>query len=251
MGLVYQMSINARNRRAVLARAALLTVVAFVMGFAQPSILVCIPGASNTQKIQNGLDGLLGEGKGAAFGRIKDLENAAAAAPGAAIVVPAAYIDYVKGYQAVLTGVSHKKTTEKYLLVAATAGVTKENVSEKRIGIVDLLGRERLGSFVRNMFGFDPKQLKRVNKNEDLLTLLGMESVDAVIISAEQYKELLSNTKQSLTIIAESSRDVGFAVAAVKQGARADAAKKALLKGPLSFVAELGIDGWEEKGHGN
>ena len=88
--------------------------------------------------------------------------------------------------------------------------------------------------------------LKRINKEDDLLTMLGMEAVDEIIVSASQYDDILSNTKLPLTIVATSRNPIGLAVCAAKEGEiDADLMRK-FLKMPVPLLRELGIDSWEK-----
>jgi hypothetical protein len=76
---------------------------------------------------------------------------------------------------------------------------------------------------------------------------LGMEMVDAIIVSASQYGDISPNTKLPLTIIATSENTVGFAVCAVKEGKIDDRLVQAILKTPAGILKELGIDSWEKQ----
>ena len=80
----------------------------------------------------------------------------------------------------------------------------------------------------------------------DLLTLLGMEAVDEIIVSASQYGDILSNTKLPLTIVATSRNTFGFAVCAAKEGKINAGLMRKLLNAPASLIKELGIDSWEK-----
>ncbi len=217
----------------------------FSFSSAQARLLVCVPGSTNTQQIQNGFDTLLGPEKAMAFGRIKDLEAMLSSMPDAMIIAPAAFLDYLPGYKVSLVGKVKNEVGEKYLIIATSKSVTLKNVAEKKIGIVDFLGRERLSHFIQTQFGIEPKILKRVNKKEDLLTMLGMEVVDAIIVSTSDYQEILSNTKLTLNEVAASEKNIGFSVFASKQGKEDVAIKKALLKQPLSLSKAESIDKWE------
>ena len=211
----------------------------------QTSVLVCVPGKQNTQFLQNCFDTLLGPSHAIVFGRIKDLEATIPTAPGAAIIAFAPLFDYVPGYKSVLLGKNKNVVGEKYFIVASSREVTKENVAGKKVGIIDLLYKGLLSNFVKDQFNVDIKFLKRVNKEEDLLTMLGLEAVDAIIVSSSQYNEIRSNTKLPLIIVATSINNIGFAVCAAKEGKINVALKKALLKSSNTLLREIGVDSWE------
>ncbi len=214
---------------------------------AQPSLLVCSPGNANSQQIQQGYEAILGTGKALAFARIKDLEGLMTTSPNAAIIAPALFFEMTSGYKELLQGKVGNESGQKYYVITASAEVTKDNVSSKKVGILDFLGRERLPAFIKKAFGFEPSVLKRANKTEDLLAMLGMETVDAIIISASEMKEIKARTKLTLTVVAESSCSAGFLALATPASQDGDNIKKTVLKQPVGLTQALGIDRWEAK----
>ena len=217
----------------------------YLLASSQPILFVCIPGKQNTQQIQSGFDELIGAGKTMAFGRIKDLDAMITSSPVTAIIASEPFFTYTPGYEITLEGTSGNSVGEKYHIVSASNAITLEEISEKKVGIVDFLGKERLPRFVKDQFGIEIKTIRRVNKEEDLLTMIGMEAVDAIIVSESQLEEIESNTKIKLVTIATSASTVGLAVYGQKKGNGNDNQKKILLKAPLSLLKEIGIDGWE------
>jgi hypothetical protein len=219
----------------------------FMSAYAQATLLVCIPGKQNAQQIQSGFDGLIGAGKSMTFGRIKDLDATLVASPDAAIIASEPFFTYAPGYKIALSGKAGSSTGEKYHIVAASKEITVQNIGEKKVGIVDFLGKDRLPLFIKDQFGVEIKMLKRANKEEDLLTMIGMEAVDAIIVSASQFKEIQSNTKLPLAIVASSSKTIGYASYGQKEGKEDENQKKALLKAPAPLLKEIGIEGWEPR----
>jgi hypothetical protein len=240
------------NRRSVLLRAptpfiraAALVLLLFGAVGAQTDLFVCLPGKQNTLVLQNYFDTLLGSSRAVVFGRIKDLEATLSKSPQAPIIAFGPFFDYLQGYKTILVGKYLKMSGDKFYLIAASKEITRENIADKKVGIIDLFCKQHLPLFIREQFNIDIKSLKKVTKEDDLLTMLGLEAVDAIIISSEQYREILSNTKLPITIVATSKNDVGFAVCAAKEGKIDPALKKTLLKSPNALLRELGIDSWE------
>jgi hypothetical protein len=215
--------------------------------YGQVIVLICLPGKQNTQQIQNDFDTLLGSGKATVFGRIRELEVSMASTPDVAIISLEPFFNYVQEYKPIMVGKIGSSTGENFLIVSASKDVTIKNIEDKKVGIVDFLGRDRLSLFVKDQFNINVKVLKKVNKVDDLLTMLGMEVVDAIVVSTSQYKEIMSNTKLPLFTIAVSSKLVGFAVCSTKDGKEYPELKNALLKSPASFSKIIGIDSWEVK----
>jgi hypothetical protein len=244
----YQLKRTAKRRGTALTPCQLMAsffIALSGMTFAQTDLLVCLPGKQNTQLLQSCFDTLIGQSHSIVFGRIKDLEATFTTTPGAVIIAFAPLFDYLPGYTSVLVGKNKNAAGEKYFIVTASKEITGANIAEKKVGIVDLLFKGNLQQFVKNEFNVEIKSLKRVNKEEDLLTMLGLEAVDAIIVSSAQYKEILSNTKLPLQVVATSKNEIGFAVCAAKNGKIEPALKKSLLKSSKLLLREIGIDSWE------
>jgi hypothetical protein len=217
----------------------------FGVTMGQTNLLVCLPGKQNTQLLQNCFDTILGPSHSMVFGRINDLEATIPKMPQAAIIAFGPLFDYMPDYKSVLAGKNKKISGDKFFIITASKDITKENIAEKKVGIIDLFFKAHLPLFVKEQFGLEIKSLKKVNKEEDLLTMLGLETVDAIIVSSEQYKEILSNTKLPISIVATSRGDVKFATCAAKEGKIDPTLKKALLKSSKMLLGEMGIDSWE------
>jgi hypothetical protein len=226
--------------------AAFIIVLSVAMAYCEPKLLICIPGKQNTQRLQSGFDALLGSEKAVVLGRIKDLEALLPTNPDAAIISNSMFFNYLPGYTTTLVGTKKKQTKEKFFIVSASKEISKENIADKKIGIIDFLIKDQLVRFVRDQFTIPTMFLKRVNKEDDLLTMLGMEAVDAIVVSASQYEDILSNTKMPLMIISTSNNTIGFVVCAAKDGNKDAGLFHALLKTPGPILKELGIDAWEK-----
>jgi hypothetical protein len=199
-------------------RALIIIALSFCMAYCQTALIVCVPGKQNTQLLQNCFDTLLGPKKAAVLGRIKDLDAIIPENPDAAIISNKVFFNYFSGYTIVLVGKKKTQDSEKYFIVAESKETGNGPISEKKVGIVDFLIKDQLLRFAHDQFDRSITLLTRVNKEDDLLTLLGMEAVDEIIVSASQYGDILSNTKLPLIIVATSRNTIGFAVCAAKEG---------------------------------
>ncbi len=210
---------------------------------AQAPLLVCLPGGQPPKRIDSVLGPLLSPRKVIAFVRIRDLEDVLPSYPNASIVTTAAYAGYLTGYSIRLKG-RKRDAQNKYLVVSVDSSVTSANFASRRIGILDFLGREKIPRFVEEAFGVKPAALKRVSKREDLLSLMGMEAVDAVIVEAGDLAELQSETKLHLSVVMESKPMDHFPVLAVPVGGE-EGVKQILLKQPKPVLEILGVERWE------
>jgi hypothetical protein len=210
---------------------------------AQGPLLVCLPGGQSPARIESVLGPFLQPRKVIAFVRVRDLENVLPSYPRASIVTTAAYASYLTGYTIRLKGWK-RDAQSTYLLVSADSSVTSADLASRRIGILDFLGREKIPRFVEDAFGVKPAALKRVSKREDLLSLMGMEAVDAVIVEAGDLAELQRETKLRLSVVMESKPVDHFPVLAVPVGEE-DGLKQILLKQPKPMLEILGVERWE------
>ena len=209
----------------------------------QTSLLVFIPGKQNTVQVKDGFNKLIE--RSMVYNRIKDFDSALAASPDAAVIAPEPFFAFTPGYKIVLSGKTGSTTGEKYHIITVKKDVTTGNISEKKVGVVDFLGKDGLSRFIKDQFGFEIKTLKRANKEDDLLTMLGMDAVEAIIVSETQYREILSNTKLPIMIIASSSKSFGFLTYGIKEGKKNESQKKKLLKAPVGLLNQIGIEGWD------
>ena len=216
-------------------------------GGGQPELLVCTPGNPNVQQIQQTYETLVGQGTVLAFGRIRDVENILATSPEVSMIAPALFFDASMPQKIVLQSKTGGELGQKYFIVVASDSVTKENIDSKKIGILDFLGREKLPKFVSDFFGISSPILKRANKVEDLLTMLGMEAVDAIIVSAAEYKKVKADTKLPLKIIGESSRPVPLLALGIPASANAAKIKKLISEQPALLSKLIEIDAWEAR----
>jgi hypothetical protein len=209
---------------------------------AQAPLLICLPGGQPPARIESALGPLMSPRKVIAFVRVRDLEDVLPSYPSASIVTTAAYAGYLTGYSIRLKG-KKRDAQSKYLVVSADSSITSANLASRRIGILDFLGREKIPRFVE-AFGLKPAALKRVSKREDLLSLMGMEAVDAVIVEAGDLAGLQRETKLRLTVVMESKPVDHFPVLVVPTGGE-EGAQQVLLKHSKPVLEILGVERWE------
>lgn len=210
----------------------------------QTTLFVFAPGKQNIETTQAAFDGLFGAKKSIVFNKIKDLDSALAVLADAPVIAPEPFFILTPGYKMVLSGKVGADSSEKYLIVTAKKEITMQNIAMKKVGIVDFLGKDRLPIFIKDYFNLEIKFMKRANKDDDLLTMLGMETVDAIIVSASQYKEILSNTKLPLVVLSSSSKEIRFLTYGVRELKEDEKQKKMLSNAPVKLLKEIGIDGW-------
>lgn len=179
------------------------------------------------------------------FVRIKDMEEMLSAYPLAPLITTAAYVRYLPDREILLKGKSGAGRGNKYVVIAANAGISPADLASCRIGMLDFLGRDKLPLFVRDAFGLRLTKLKRVNKREDLLSLLGMESVDAAVIEESYLAEMRAGTRLPIAVLLESKPMDTFPVLAAPAGTDWHGLKAALAKLPKETLRSMGIEEWE------
>lgn len=210
---------------------------------AQGPLLICLPGGQPPARIDSALSPSLAPRKVIAFLRVRDLEDVLPSYPKSPVVTTSAYAAYLPGYSIQMKG-KKRDAHSRYLVVTADSALRSSGLASKRIGILDFLGREKIPLFVEDAFGWKPAALKRVNKQEDLMSLLGMEAVDAIIVEARDLPELERETKLRLSVVMESKPISTFPVLAVPPGGDASV-KEILLQQPKSVMEILGVERWE------
>lgn len=221
----------------------MLPLLVWAVSHAGTPLLVCLPGGPSPMRIDSALGPSLSPRKVIAFVRVRDLEDILPSYPQAPIVTTSAYAAYLAGYSVALKG-GGGKAQSKYLVMSADSTVNAANLSGKRVGILDFLGREKIARFVEDAFGMKPAVLKRVSKREDLLSLIGMEAVDAVIVEEGEIAELKKETRLRLELVMESKPIGRFTVLAVP-AAGDGGVKGILLKQPKPVMELLGVERWE------
>lgn len=227
----------------VLGKRALLLALLATSAYAQQDLLVFLPGDGNrSSAVQDlGKSGLNVK----MFNNVKDFEKEREGNPSAAIIAPSPLIEITGGYDYVLRGYRGSDIGEKFLLVTANDDVQMANIADKKVGVWDIFGRKNVEPFFQRSFGIASKKIKRVNKKEDLLTLLGVDMVDAILVSKSDFEKFKKTTDVKLRVLSESRDAVGFISVAVPRGGNGAALKN--LAGAKSFLRDFAFDGWRAK----
>lgn len=226
-----------------IGRSTLLLAMLAMGSWAQQELLVFLPGDGNRSQVSQDLSrsGLSVK----MFNNVKDFEKEREGNPSAAIVAPAPLIEITGGYEYVLRGFKGGDFGEKYYLVTANDDVQMGNINDKKIGVWDIFGRKNVEPFFQRSFGLASKKIKRVNKKEDLLTLLGVDMVDAILVSRSDLERFKKTTDVKLRVLAESRDAVGFISIAVPRGGNGASLKG--LAGAKAFLRDFSFDGWRAR----
>lgn len=183
------------------------------------------------------------------FGRYRDLRDSVEAAPPDAILAPDPVMKsgLYTTYRSALKGMRGSSTREKYVLVSVDKKVDLSRISEVAIGAVDLLGRREMMEFISGMLGgAKPRKVEPVTKQEELLTILQFQDVDAIFVPESMVNNYFRKRSKMTLVVTELSSAIGLAVLSVKGD---DPEKLRLLKDcfnnmPNTLNSKLGVDQW-------
>lgn len=228
------------QRNKLRCKLALILGLLVTSSMAQQSLLVFLPGDGNKASANSDLAkaGLTVK----IFNNVKDFEKEREASPGSPVIAPSPLVEITGGYDFVLKGFRGGDVGEKFLLVTANDAVQAGNVADMKIGVWDIFGRKNVEPFFQRYFGLNTKKVKRVNKKEDLLTLLGVDMVDAILVSKSDLEKFKRTTDVKLRVVAESKGPVGFISIAAPRGFNGAILKG--LAGVKSYLKEYSFDGW-------
>ena len=137
----------------------------------KPSLFVYLPTDVRPNVFQKMLNSAMPEVDITVFGRVRDFQKNLKKQPPDAVLSYRPVIDNEKGVSIGLQGTNKGNADESYVLVSV--GKTVEPAADKQlvIGVVDLLGRKKMTSFVSALLSAaKAPKLKRVSKPEDLLS---------------------------------------------------------------------------------
>lgn len=211
----------------------------------EPALFICIPGGQAPRRIESAFGPAISPRPVISFQRIKDLDEIIASYPGSPLIGSAAYIRYLPGYTILLRGKAGGMKRKKYLIVSGNQGTKPINADTYKVGVLDFLGRDKLPDFIKEAFGLSFAKMKRVSKNEDLQSLLGMDLVDAAIIEESDLADMRAGTKVKLYVVMESKPMDSFPAFACPDAADCEELRKKLSIQPKAVLNTLSIEGWE------
>jgi len=176
------------------------------------------------------------------FGRGTDFRAQLMRSPPDAIIAPFPTIDRSFGFKMIVRGMQDGSTKGNSLLVSLDNVFDVSQINNKKIGVVDILGRGRMNEFVSELLQADMK-LRRVSKNSDLLRLLTFGLVDAVLVSKNQYENMKSISSLNL-VATKLDVEVGL-VGVASANASINADLISCIEGFNSELNEvIGVDQW-------
>lgn len=220
--------------------------LACVMGAANANskLYVFVPTEARANVMQESISQSCSNVDVTVFGRARDFSNQLKKAPPAAVLTLLPVIERNTGLQTVLKGSKGGATVEDYVLVTLEKAVDLNQLSGKKVGVVDVLGRKPMAEFVGQLLQADVK-LKRVSKIEDLLPLLSFGAVDSVFIPESIYERIRAKSKQEL-VATRLNVKVGLASAAMSTSQPEQSIVECIANLPARINSEMGVDQWKQ-----
>ena len=177
----------------------------------KPSMFVYLPSDVRPNAFQKMLNSAIPGVNVTVFGRVRDFQKNIKKQPPDAVLSYRPVIDNETGISVGLQGLNKGSPNESYVLISVGKTVELKADTQLTVGIVDLLGRKKMASFVSKMIQTSKKpKIKRVSKPEDLLSLLQFKVADAVLIPEKDVKTFKSKSKLDLKVTPIGGAKVGL-----------------------------------------
>ncbi len=228
----------------MLAVVCLLLTLSGVADDRKPTLFVFLTTALTSHALQKALETELPRMSVTAFGRSHDFEDALTSAPPDAVLALRPVLA-AHGLRPVLQGYRGGAATEPYVLVSVGKPVDPAAMSDKVVGVVDLLGRKGTTAFVGGLFGASAPRIKRVVKPEDLLFLLQLKMADAIFASTSTFEQLKRGSELDLQATKIEGAELGLPAVAFLTEAGRSQAGLSIPKMSSNLTQQIGVGSWK------
>jgi hypothetical protein len=180
-----------------------------------------------------------------AFGRFADFSAAVASEkPEGALSL--ADTLRVLGIATALQGMAGGSAQERYVVLAKNPADTVDSLSQKPIGMVDIVGRAELPLLVKRLLGLaEPPQVRRVLKISDLLPLLHLDLAPAITLPERFQSEFQKQSRLELRVLRPATAVLGRVALGFPTGRLERSLAGALRHAPPSIQSLLGTEAWQ------
>ncbi|MEJ2754333.1 MAG: hypothetical protein P8104_00455 [Gammaproteobacteria bacterium] len=214
----------------------------FSTSIADATMHVFVPTDVRTNILQKKLESVCPDLSITVFGRGQDFVSQSHKTHPDVILTLMPVIEKSSGYHSYFIGLKNGVTSEPYLLVSKDREINTTDLSNKTIGVLDLLGRKLMTEYVHQLLKQNVK-VKRVTKREDLLPLLIFNAANAILVSRSVFGAL--SEKSQLNLVAtEMDVSIGLAALAANDDAVKDKLDKCIKKFDSHLNTMLGVDQW-------
>lgn len=175
------------------------------------------------------------------FGRIRGFQRAASDRPEAVLALKPVLESL--GLEVDLQGHRDGKPTEQYVLLSNAKSVSPSDLGgDRKLGVVDIMGRRRMPAFVSSVLSVETPRLAYVTHERDLLSLLRFGAATAVLTS-KRWADLLKGTSQMDLRTTPLATEVGLPAISYSSPSASNAIEPAL-KSSSSINGKLGVNQW-------
>ena len=187
---------------------------------------------------------LQGMGSVRVFGNINSFERELKNQSDVNVIAPGPFFQYRKEYSANLASQKGIQFKEKLLLVSLDASIQLPDLEGKKIGLWNQMGRKNAKKFIKENLGIEKARVKTVNKESDLISLIGLDVVSAILISEREYNAWKSKTELPLTVI--SDKEIYVDLPKVASKGKASINKRKIKRISDAVFRQLGKLNWRE-----
>jgi len=209
-------------------------------------LYVFYPSTIDYMSMQNNITGTLSEIRIIVFSRYDDFVSRMQIEPPDGIITkPILIQEQFHDYEVALRGERNGNTKENYVILSADRQFTIKSItSESGIGIVDILGRAGMKSFLKEYFPVEPK-LKRVSRIGDLLPFLSLDIVAGIMVENAFLDYFKSTSQLEFTVIPLPEGKNDIVAFAVKKGASAEKTLTGLKRNEKAICDLFYIQQWK------
>ncbi len=213
---------------------------------AREHIYVFYPSTLNPGSMQEGLAQVLQGVEISVFGRYDDLmSRIRTESPDAVISKTVLIREQLDEFEIVLEGERNGSTKESYVLISADRHFSVESVNDTAvIGVMDILGRAGMRSFLKRFFPVEPK-LTRVARIGDLLPVLSLGAAHGIVIEKAFVEYLESTSRIRFSATPLNGAETGIVAFAVKKGGKARKTLAGLKKNDVAICNLFHIERWK------
>jgi hypothetical protein len=210
----------------------------------KPTLFVFLTTSLTSHALQKALETELPKISVTAFGRSHDFEDALGSSPPDAVLALRPVLA-AHGLRPALQGYRDGAATEPYVLVSVGRQVDQATMSDKVVGVVDLLGRKGTTTFIGGLFGASAPRIKRVVKPEDLLFLLQLKMADAIFASTLTFEQLKRGSELDLQASKVEGAELGLPAVAFLTDVGRNHAGTSIPKLSANLAQQIGVGSWK------
>jgi hypothetical protein len=209
-------------------------------------LYVFYPSTFDYQSMQNKMDSATPGVSITVFSRYDDFALKMKSEPPEAVITkPLLIQEQFNDYEVILNGVRNGKTEGNYVVLSIDSNFTSKSITnESIIGIIDILGRTGMKTFVNRQFSMEPK-IKRVSRIGDLLPFLSFDIAAGIMIESVFIDYFRSTSQLQFTEAPLPESTTGVIAFAVKKGKLADKSLSSLKQNKKNICELFYIQQWK------